>query len=344
MATISKLPSGKFRAQIRRQGIYKARTFSRKLDAQVWSSQLEKSIESGRGVGVMQAPTGMTLADLIDAYLNQVRVTYVTDKALQAFSRASGGVAVRQLTSFHIQQWIDHRRREGVSGATIARNLGLISSMLRWAKFVKHIDIDEDLARNARRALAVSGISVTGHERDRLPTATEIARLRIHFREEAKTSFPMETLMDFAIASAMRVGEICSITFEDVRWDEMSVMIRDRKDPKQKIGNNQVVPLLPDAMKIVLDRRELLGGTGRIFPYRSAAVSERWFHSCKACGIEDLHFHDLRHAAITNLFKFGLGIPEVALISGHRSWRQLKRYTQLGAGDVLARFQVLQGG
>jgi integrase len=344
MATISKLPSGKFRAQIRRQGIYKARTFSRKLDAQAWSSELEKSIESGRGVGVMQAPTGMTLADLIEAYLTQVGVTNATDKTLLAFSRVIGGVSIRQLTSFHMQQWVDHRRRQGVSGATIARNLGMISSLLRWAKFIKHIEIDEDLARNARRALAASRISVTGHERDRLPSATEIDRLRKYFREEIRSSLPMEEVMDFAIASAMRVGEICAITFEDVRWDEMSVMIRDRKDPKQKIGNNQVVPLLPDALKIVSGRRERLGGSGRIFPHRSPAISERWFSACKACKIEDLHFHDLRHAAITNLFKYGLGIPEVALISGHRSWRQLKRYTQLGAGDVLARFKVLQGG
>jgi len=344
MATISKLPSGKFRAQIRRQGIYKARTFARKLDAQAWSSELEKSIESGRGVGVMQAPTGMTLADLVEAYLTQVRVTNATGKVLQAFSRVSGSVAIRQLTSFHMQQWVDHRRREGVSGATIARNLGMISSMLRWARFIKHIDLDEDLARNARRALAASRISVTGQERDRLPTAAEIARLRTYFREEMRSLMPMEALMDFAMASAMRVGEICAITFEDVRWDEMSVMIRDRKDPRQKIGNNQIVPLLPDAMKIVRDRQELLGGRGRIFPHRSAAVSERWHHACKACKIEDLHFHDLRHAAITNLFKTGLGIPEVALISGHRSWRQLKRYTQLGAQDVLARFRMLQGG
>lgn len=344
MATISKLPSGKFRAQIRRQGIYKARTFARKLDAQAWSSELEKSIETGRGVGIMQAPTGMTLADLIEAYLTQVRVTNTTNKALLAFSRVVGGVSIRQLTSFHMQQWVDHRRREGVSGATIARNLGMISSLLRWAKFIKHIEIDEDLARNARRALAASRISVTGRERDRLPTPTEIDRLRRHFREDSRTSLPMEEVMDFAIASAMRVGEICAIRFDDVRWDEMSVMIRDRKDPKQKIGNNQIVPLLPDAMKIVVHRREQLGGSGRIFPYRSAAISECWFTSCKACKIEDLHFHDLRHAAITNLFRFGFGIPEVALISGHRSWRQLKRYTQLGAGDVLARFKALQGG
>jgi hypothetical protein len=52
MATISKLPSGKCRAQIRRQGIYRAQTFARKLDAQAWAAELERSIEGGTSAGV----------------------------------------------------------------------------------------------------------------------------------------------------------------------------------------------------------------------------------------------------------------------------------------------------
>lgn len=44
MATITKLPSGKYRAQIRRKGIYRAQTFARKLDAQAWAAELERSI------------------------------------------------------------------------------------------------------------------------------------------------------------------------------------------------------------------------------------------------------------------------------------------------------------
>jgi hypothetical protein len=34
--------------------------------------------------------------------------------------------------------------------------------------------------------------------------------------------------------------------------------------------------------------------------------------------IEDLHFHDLRHEAVSRLFELGLTVPEVALISGRR--------------------------
>ena len=58
--------------------------------------------------------------------------------------------------------------------------------------------------------------------------------------------------------------------------------------------------------------------------------------------IDDLTFHDLRHGAITDLFRKGLDIPEVALVNGHRSWRKLTRYTQLTAADVLGKFRALE--
>ena len=54
-------------------------------------------------------------------------------------------------------------------------------------------------------------------------------------------------------------------------------------------------------------------------------------------GLEDLHFHDLRHEAISRLFEKGLSIPEVALISGHRDFRMLFRYTHLRAEDIAHR-------
>ncbi|MEE1543773.1 MAG: tyrosine-type recombinase/integrase [Alphaproteobacteria bacterium] len=51
-------------------------------------------------------------------------------------------------------------------------------------------------------------------------------------------------------------------------------------------------------------------------------------------GIRDLHFHDLRHEAISRLFEVGLNVPEVALISGHKTPAQLFRYTQMQVRTV----------
>jgi integrase len=59
-------------------------------------------------------------------------------------------------------------------------------------------------------------------------------------------------------------------------------------------------------------------------------------------GIKDLHFHDLRHEAISRFFELGLSIPEVALISGHRDPRMLFRYTHLRAEDVAEKIHSMQ--
>jgi len=46
-------------------------------------------------------------------------------------------------------------------------------------------------------------------------------------------------------------------------------------------------------------------------------------------GIQDLHFHNLKHEGISRLFEMGWAIAIVAQISGHRGWSSLKRKTHL---------------
>ena len=143
----------------------------------------------------------------------------------------------------------------------------------------------------------------------------------------------MAAISRFAIASAMRLGEITRIRIEEIDWDARTVLIRERKDPKRKADNDQVVPFLDDALEMA---REAAAGraAGRLWPYRAESVSTAFTRACQALNIEDLRFHDLRHAGVTRLFQAGLPIELVAVVSGHRDWANLKRYTQLTAADV----------
>jgi integrase len=60
-------------------------------------------------------------------------------------------------------------------------------------------------------------------------------------------------------------------------------------------------------------------------------------HASKFLEINDLHFHDLRHEGISRLFEMGCTIPQVAAVSGHRSWQSLQRYSHLRmSGDKFA--------
>ena len=51
--------------------------------------------------------------------------------------------------------------------------------------------------------------------------------------------------------------------------------------------------------------------------------------------IEDLRFHDLRREAATRLFEAGLSIEKVALVTGHKTWEMLRRYTRLKPEDLV---------
>jgi site-specific recombinase XerD len=59
------------------------------------------------------------------------------------------------------------------------------------------------------------------------------------------------------------------------------------------------------------------------------SVSKKFQAGATACGIKDLRFHDLRHDGVSRLFEAGYDIPRVALVSGHKKWETLRKYTNL---------------
>lgn len=72
-----------------------------------------------------------------------------------------------------------------------------------------------------------------------------------------------------------------------------------------------------------------------IFPYNAKSVSASFTRACPMLGIQDLHFHDLRHEGVSRLFEMDWDIPRVSSVSGHRDWNSLRRYTHMrGRGDI----------
>jgi integrase len=342
MATYTRLPSGKWRAQVRKAGISRGKTFKLKRDAEAWAKQLEVQTEHIAIAGFQKIPEGYTVADLIDGYGAECNMGGKTKQATHAMlKRELGSVRLAKLNSIHLRDFIDKRLNAGAGGVTIAADFSFLGAILKWGKHSRMMDLPVDLALNARRDLSARKVSTRSMEREREPTANELAQLFTLWNENKLQQIPMVTIINFALATAMRQDEICSITLEDVDSVNRTVVIRNRKDPRKKVGNNQTVPLLPDAWHIVepiLDSRK----TGRIFPYRAASVSTAFTRACAKLGIDDLHFHDLRHKATSDLFRLGLPIPQVALLTGHKTWTQLQRYTHTKPVDVHSALAALK--
>jgi integrase len=137
----------------------------------------------------------------------------------------------------------------------------------------------------------------------------------------------------------MRQDEISRLRWEDADLAKRVAVIRNRKHPRDKSGNDQTIALVADAgwdpILLVLEQAERTGRHGRIFPYDGRSVGAAFRRACRELGINDLRFHDLRHETASRLFEAGYQIPEVALVTGHRDWKMLRRYTNLQP-DVLA--------
>lgn len=340
MATITKLPSGRWRAQVRKRGFYRASTFELKRDATAWATTVESQISQASG-GLVTSKA--LLATVIQHYRESVPAKGKSwGNYLTTWEKALGAVPLHQLTELHLQDWVQRQLKGGTQAVTLAGYLSTLAKVLDWARFSRRVDTSGDMARNVRKSLSHAGHRTRSNERTRLPTAAEINQLVAYWASRPQQEIPMAELVQFALASAMRQGEITRIRFEDVDWQQSTVIIRDRKDPKVKAGNDQTVPLVGEAWAIVCQRKgNQPQPQGRIFSYNPRSVGAAFYRACKACGISGLRFHDLRHAAITNLFKAGLDIPLVSLVSGHKDWKNLRRYTQLDAADVHKRLAAL---
>jgi integrase len=337
MAALSQLPSGKWRVQVRRAGIYRAATFQTRREAKDWAASIETQAHHIATSGFAPVPKGATLADLIDKYNEtQAKLPGKTKAAtLAMLKRDLGKVKLSSLSAIVLRDFIDRRTEAGAGGVTIAADLSFLSAVLKWGRHARQLDIPERLALEARGSLKHRGLNTRGQERTREPTDEELARLYAHWQASPRQIIDMTTVCRFALASGMRLGEICRIEAADVDATARTVIIRDRKDPRNKAGNDQTVPLLADAWAIVAPLLPAAEG-GMLFPYRADSVSTAFTRACAQLGIVDLHFHDLRHRATAQFFRMGLDIPRVALLTGHKTWAMLRRYTDIKPADVHA--------
>lgn len=173
------------------------------------------------------------------------------------------------------------------------------------------------------------GLIGSSQERTRRPTTAELEAIYKEIDSRPRLKH-MRSILTVALCTGMRRGEICRIKWLDLNEVTKTVIIRDRKDPKRKAGNDQEIPL-PGESWAIIQAQPKKPGELRIFPFNVSTISNSFTELCNDLGIEGLVLHDMRHELVSSFFEAGWTIPEVAAVSGHKDWRQLKRYTQIDA-------------
>jgi integrase len=122
-----------------------------------------------------------------------------------------------------------------------------------------------------------------------------------------------------------------------MRWSDIDEIKKTAKLINTKNGDNRTVPLTRNAFEVLVNLEKK---AEVVFPITPNCLQLAWRRVKKNSNITDLRFHDLRHESISRFFEYGLTIPEVALISGHKDIRQLFRYTHLNIAKLIIKHEI----
>lgn len=307
-----------------------SRTFDRRGAATAWIEKRERELAVPGAIERAKAEDP-TLAQAIDRYIAESKRALGRTKEQVLRSIKTYAVADMKCSAIGSPQLTEFAQQlsEGRAPQTVANYLSHLSAVFAIAKPAWGYELDRQAMKDAFVVAKRLNITSRSRERNRRPTPDEMTKIMAHFAEVKRrrpSSAPMREIVAFALFSTRRQEEITRITWADFEPENSRVMVRDMKNPGEKIGNDVRCDLPAEAKSII----EIMPrADDRIFPVTTDAICAAWGRACQFLEISDLHFHDLRHEGVSRLFEMGLNIPHVAAVSGHRSWTSLKRYTHL---------------
>jgi integrase len=309
MASIKNI-DGKYRVFIFKMGVRKSKVFDVKAKAVAWATQTEADILAGKTGAVPDK----TFGDLLDEYASRVSPTKRGERwekvRINLVKRDPiAAVKLSQLAAPDFANWRD-RRLLSVSAASVRREWNLLSSAINIAVKEWHwlpINSMKDVKRPA-----------APDSRDRLISEDELVRLAYVFGDDVTTATGrVWQAFQFAIETGMRAGEIVGLTWDRVFLDKCYCSTFGKTQAARRD-----VALSQRAIEII---RGIGIEAGLVFNLNSAQIDSLFRKAKSKAGIEDLHFHDSRHEAITRLAK-KLDVLDLARMVGHRDLRMLSIY------------------
>ncbi|MBD8165379.1 site-specific integrase [Erwinia persicina] len=286
-------------------------------------------------MGIRRRIKKMTLTKALDRYFSAVSVH--KRGQLQEFYRINvikrsvlAEKYMHEISSVDIADYRDGRLasisdRTGrlISANTVRLEMALISALYNVAQ-IEWGTCMHNPVEHVRKPQASPGRS------RRITPIEERAILRALQKRNAE----LTVIFKLALETAMRQGEILSL-----RWEHIDLSLGIAHLPQTKNGTSRDVPLSYPARQAL---RAFCGPlSGPVFNYTSNGFKSAWRQTLASLDINDLHFHDLRHEAISRMFELGsLNVMEVAAISGHKSLNMLKRYTHLRATHLVNKLDI----
>jgi|TARA_R110000823_G_C15860761_1_gene493142 integrase len=336
MASIT-LRGDRWRSKVKRLGYpLQSKTFTTKAQAKSWARRIETDMDNGTWVDTTKTQLN-TVEGIIDNLIYSferfgLEIDGPKRSALNGLKTYFGEDSLHDLTVDDILDFAAFRRKT-VGSNTLQKQM----YFFRQAVQVSRVRLTDDVVEIAIKELKQKKQIMGSKARDRRLEKGEYARLK---KAAGKHKWIM-LAVDIALTSGMRMGEIHALKRSDIDFEESLITLL-RKDKDSEGGKKKAeIPLWDSVREVLLRGQNYFGEGDTLFKIELAAsISDKFAAIAKKAGIHDLHFHDLRHEAISRMFEpknkggRGMKIEEVKLISGHTSFDQLARYVNLRARDL----------
>ena len=297
-----------------------AKSFLNKPDAEKWARSIEIEIDRGTYINTSYAQKTL-FKEILQKYLDDVAPTMRSAdnqiiRVRKLMKHPIAEVNMAHLSPKHMADYRDERLKV-IKPSTVIRELAILSSVINHAR--------REWGLNVTNPVTMIKKPSSSQGRDRILNDKELGRLFIQLE---KISPWYKTLAEFALETAMRRGELMSLLWANINFEKSVAFL-----PLTKNGDSRYVPLSMKAIKILkLLPRDI---EGKVFPLNKGTVSILFLRAARRAKIDDIHFHDLRHMALTNLSVKFTNILELASISGHRELKMLQRYVHIKAEDLV---------
>ncbi|MEL7091935.1 MAG: site-specific integrase [Pseudomonadota bacterium] len=232
-----------------------------------------------------------------------------------------GEKAIGDLRPSDFADWRDRRLRD-VSGASVKREMNLLSAVLHHAR--------REWGLIDKSPLTDVGRPKEPPARRRRPTKIEMEAMRLAAGGNyTRTTARAYAAFEFACETAMRAGEIAGLRMENVSYSSAVAHL-----PETKNGEARDVPLSPRAIEIL----QAMPDQDLLFNVTSAQISALFAKVRNRAAIEGLTFHDSRREGTTRLSKV-FNPMELARITGHKDLRMLMVYYEESAEELAKRLR-----
>lgn len=314
MGTISKLPSGKWRAQVKVGGARQSSSHMTRAAAMAWIVDREKLLAQ---YGVAST---YTLHDVLRRYRDSAVVSQrgaevARGRINRMLKHDLRDVRLADLRAHHISEWRDARLL-GVSSSTVAREFNVVRAALNLARrewgwihedvFARVTAPKQGRPRSSIWSVADVEKMVAALGGLALPPETPAQQMAVQFL--------------FALETGMRRGEIMAVRPEHIRGRALRV-------ETSKNGDARDVPLTTRAVELAPHLAP---------PENHAAMLTAWKRAKRLAGLEQLTFHDARHTAATRHAR-KLHLLELCRMFGWRNPKQAMTYYNESAEAIAAR-------